>query len=634
MSHRSELIASNIEAYLAEHERKDLLRFLTCGSVDDGKSTLIGRLLHDAKLLYEDQLAAAAQDSKTQGTTGDEVDLALLMDGLRAEREQGITIDVAYRYFSTGDRKFIIADTPGHEQYTRNMATGASTCDLAVILVDAQLGIREQTRRHSFIASILGIKHVVVAVNKMDLVDFSREVFDAIREEYAAFAARLGIRDPHCIPLSALRGDNVVERSAAMPWYTGPPLMEHLETVEVSADRNLSDFRFPVQIVLRPDAGFRGYAGIVASGIVQKGDDVAVLPSGKRSRVSSIVTADGDLDRAFAPMSVALTLDDEIDVSRGDMIVHPHNTPRVDHDVEAMVVWMAEEPMVPGKPYLIKHTTRTTSGTVTSLRHRVDVNTLGTESAPTLDLNEIGRCHLSLEQPLLYDPYAQNRATGSLILIDPISNGTVGAGMILGLDSAKSDQLRGRLSSVTDDERRARYGQQPVTLLLTGLAGAGKSTIAYALERRLFEAGRSTSVLDGQNMRLGISKDLGFTFEDRSENLRRSAEVARVINEAGLICICAFLAPSRRARKNARDVLGAERFLEIHLDAPVEVCRERDREGLYPLADRGEIVNFPGVSAPYQAPEAPDLRLATGEMDVETCVERILELLRERGFIR
>ena len=634
MSHQSDLIATDIEGYLAQHEQKDLLRFLTCGSVDDGKSTLIGRLLHDSKLLYEDQLAAAASDSKTMGTTGDEVDLALLMDGLRAEREQGITIDVAYRYFSTADRKFIIADTPGHEQYTRNMATGASTCDLAVILIDARHGIRVQTKRHSYIAALLGIKHVVVAVNKMDLVDFSREVFDNIREAYGVFAVQLGIREPAFIPLSALRGDNVVDRSAATPWYAGPTLMEFLENVEISADLNLVDFRLPVQLVLRPDATFRGYAGTIASGIVQKGDEIAVLPSGRRSRVSSIVSQDGDLDRAFAPMSIALVLDDEIDVSRGDTIVHPQSTPRIDHDVEAMLVWMAEEPMVPGKPYLFKQTTRTTRGSVSSLRYSVDVNTLERESAPTLELNEIGRCGMSFEQPLIYDPYSMNRATGALIVIDPLTNGTVGAGMILGLDSARTDQLRGRLSSVTTEERLARYGQTPVTILLTGLAGSGKSTIAYALERRLFETGRATSVLDGQNMRLGISKDLGFSFADRSENLRRSAEVARVITDAGLICICAFLAPSRLARDNARDVLGSERFLEIHLDAPIDVCRARDREGMYPLADRGEIANFPGVSAPYEAPEAPDLRLATDQLDVETCVERILELLHARGFVR
>ncbi len=634
MSHQSNLIASDIDAYLAHHEQKDLLRLLTCGSVDDGKSTLIGRLLHDSKLVYEDQLAAAVSDSKTMGTTGDEVDLALLMDGLRAEREQGITIDVAYRYFSTPRRKFIIADTPGHEQYTRNMATGASTCDLAVILIDARHGIRVQTKRHSYIATLLGIKHLVVAVNKMDLVDFSRDVFDDIRAAYGAFAERLGIDDPECIPISALRGDNVVERSDATPWYAGPALMDYLENVKISAARNLADFRLPVQLVLRPDATFRAYAGTIASGIVQKGDEVAVLPSGRRSRVSSIVSQDGDLDRAFAPMSIALVLDDEIDVSRGDMIVHPQSTPRTDHDVEAMLVWMAEEPMVPGKPYLFKQTTRTTAGSVSSLRHKINVNTLERESAPTLELNEIGRCGLSFEHPLIYDPYSMNRATGALIVIDPLTNGTVGAGMILGLDSAKTDQLRGRLSSVTAEERDARYGQTPVTILLTGLAGAGKSTLAYALERRLFEAGRATSVLDGQNMRLGISKDLGFSFADRSENLRRSAEVARVINEAGLICICAFLAPSRLARDKASDVIGSERFLEIHLDAPIDVCRARDREGMYPLADRGEIANFPGVSAPYEAPEAPDLRLGTDALDVETCVERILELLRARGFVR
>jgi len=638
------LISTDIDAYLAQHEQKELLRFLTCGSVDDGKSTLIGRLLYDSKMIYEDQLAAIRRDSATHGTTGGDFDPALLTDGLKAEREQGITIDVAYRYFSTAKRKFIIADTPGHEQYTRNMATGASTCDLAIILIDARNGVLTQTRRHSFIASLLGIRHILVAINKMDLVDYSPEVFERIKAEFTAFATKLDMGDLHFIPMSALHGDNVVDASPNMPWYQGGPLMHLLENIHIASDRNFIDFRFPVQYVCRPDLAFRGYCGTVASGVVRPGDEVMVLPSRKTSRVQSIVTFEGPLEEAFPPMAVALTLEDEIDVSRGDMIVHPGNVPILSHKFDAMLVWMAEEPMVPGKPYAFKHLSKTAPGAVSTLRYQIDVNTLHRQQAPQLGLNEIGRCTISLNQPVAIDAYKQNRATGALVVIDRLTNVTVGAGMILdrsagddqpdGWDVApQSEQLQSETSSVTGRQRCARFGQKPVTILLTGLAGSGKTTIAYALERRLFDLGRAPCVLDGQNMRLGISRDLGFTAEDRSENLRRSAEVARLMNEAGLICVASFLAPSEAVRQRAREVVGSDRFLLVHLSAPVDVCRARDQEGLYPMADAGDIANFPGVSAEYEIPQRPDLVLPTHELPVADCVERIMALIEQRAVL-
>ena len=482
MSHQSELIAEDINAYLAQHERKELLRFLTCGSVDDGKSTLIGRLLYDSKMIYEDQLAAVQRDSAIHGTTGGDFDPALLTDGLKAEREQGITIDVAYRYFSTARRKFIIADTPGHEQYTRNMATGASTCDLAIILVDARHGVVEQTKRHSFITSLLGIKHVLVAINKMDLVDYSQEVFEQIKSDYAEFAARMSVEDLHFIPMSALLGDNVVEAGDNMPWYEGGTLMHMLETVHIASDRNLIDFRFPIQYVNRPNLDFRGFCGTVASGIVRKGDEVIALPSQKSSRIKEIVTMDGNVDEAFSPMSVTLTLEDEIDVSRGDMLVHPANMPRSEQKFDAMIVWMDEEPLVPGKQYAIKHTSKEVAGTVDTLRYRVDVNTLRRQDSPTLKLNEIGRCHLTLNQPIMYDGYRRNRGTGAFIVMDRLNNTTVAAGMILDRvttddqndywdDASTNQHLRSSTVEVTLEERSARFGQSPLTILLTGLTG-------------------------------------------------------------------------------------------------------------------------------------------------------------------
>lgn len=644
MSHQSDLIATDINAYLAQHERKELLRFLTCGSVDDGKSTLIGRLLFESKMIYEDQLAAIQKDSQRHGTTGGEMDLALLTDGLEDERQQGITIDVAYRYFSTDKRKFIIADTPGHEQYTRNMATGASTADLAIILIDARHGVLVQTKRHSFIVSLLGIKHIVVAINKMDLVDFSQETFEKIRADYQSFAARLDLPDVHFLPMSALKGDNVVQQSPQTPWYNGPTLMNLLETVYIGSDRNLEDFRFPVQLVTRPHLNFRGFCGTIASGIVRQGDEIMALPSRKTSRVKSIVTFDGEQTEAFAPQAVTLTLDDEIDISRGDMIVRPGNTPQVQQKFEAMVVWMAEEPMVPGKSYLFKQTSKQTPAQIGTLRYQIDVNTLHRKDAPTLALNEIGRCSLTLNQPICFDAYRRNRTTGAFILIDRLTNGTVGAGMILDRatnegrhdhwdDEPATTGLHGERSNVTGDERQARFGQKPATVLLTGLTGAGKSTLAYALERRLFDEGRAVVVLDGQNMRRGISKDLGFTADERSENLRRSAEVAKLFNDAGIIVLAAFVAPDEAVRQKAAAAIGRERFLVVHLDCPLEVCRQRDSEGHYKLADSGEIANFPGVSAPYEPPVKPDLVLKTDSLSVSQCVENIIALLEARSAL-
>ena len=643
MSHQSTLIASDIDEYLAQHERKELLRFITCGSVDDGKSTLIGRLFYESKMIYEDQLAAIKKDSSRYGTTGEEVDLALFTDGLEDERQQGITIDVAYRYFSTDKRKFIIADTPGHEQYTRNMATGASTADLAVILIDARHGVLPQTKRHSFIVSLLGIKHIVVAINKMDIVDYDQQVFEKIRQDYVDFAGRLELPDVHFMPISALKGDNVVTLSPKMPWYTGSPLMPLLETVYIGSDRNMEDFRFPVQYVLRPNLDFRGFSGTIASGIIRKGDEVMTLPSRKKSRVKSIVTYDGELEEAFAPLSVTITLTDEIDSSRGDMLVRPGNVPRVERKFDATVVWMAEEPMLPGKQYLFKQATKVSPGQIASLRYRIDINSLHREPAPTLALNEIGRCQVTLAEPIAFDAYRRNRGTGGFIIIDRLTNGTVAAGMILDRgdgdeadhwdDDASAEHLHREESGVSTEERQARFGQQAATVLFTGLAGSGKTSLAKAVERRLFDMGRAVTVLDGQNMRLGISRDLGFSAADRSENLRRSAEVARLFNDAGLICLASFVAPEEAVRQKVADRLGSERFLVVHLAAPLEVCRDRDTQGHYALADAGEITNFPGVSAPYEPPAKPDLTLATHEKSLSECVDAVLTLLESRGIL-
>jgi bifunctional enzyme CysN/CysC len=626
-----------IDAYLQRHQDKELLRLLTCGSVDDGKSTLIGRLLHDTHQIFEDQLAAIRRDSVRQGTTGGTVDLALLTDGLRAEREQGITIDVAYRYFSTDRRKFIIADCPGHEQYTRNMATGASNCHLAIILIDARHGVMPQTRRHSFICALLGIKHLVVAVNKMDLVGHDEAVFQRIRREYTEFVAKLDIHDVVFMPMSALTGDNVASPSTAMPWYAGPPLLAHLETVHIASDRNLEQLRLPIQLVQRPSHDFRGFAGTLASGVLRRGDEVLILPSGARSRVAKIITFDGELAAAETPMAVTVTLTDEVDVSRGDMIVHPDALPCVGDEVEATVVWLAERPFVAGRSYLVKHTTRTVPAELAVLHHAIDVNTLARRPSDGLAMNEVGRVTLALHRPIAYDAYKSNRATGAFILIDRTTNGTVGAGMLQERSELQAEQAWGDAelpaSAVGRGEREARLGQRGVTVLLTGLPASGKATLAYALERRLFDAGHTAVVLYGPAMRRSLSRDLGYSVDDRSENLRRSAEVARLMNEAGILCICAFVAPHRAVRARVRQLLGEGRSLEVYLTAPTEVCRQRDRTGMYAQAARGELKGFPGVNAPYEPPEQADLVLATDTLDVEACVEQVLELLKRRGAL-
>jgi bifunctional enzyme CysN/CysC len=633
MSHQSELISEDILAYLAQHERKELLRFLTCGNVDDGKSTLIGRLLHDSKMIYEDHLEAITRDSKKSGTTGEEVDLALLVDGLQAEREQGITIDVAYRYFSTTKRKFIIADTPGHEQYTRNMATGASNCDLAIILVDARYGVQTQTKRHSFIASLLGIKHIVVAINKMDLKDFDQGVFEQIKADYLKFAEGIALKPSslHFVPMSALKGDNVVNKSEKSPWYDGQSLMEILETVEVASDRNFDDLRFPVQYVNRPNLNFRGFAGTLASGIVRKGDDVIALPSGKGSRVKSIVTFEGELEHAGPGQAITITLEDEIDVSRGDMLVHGDNRPQVVDSFDAMLVWMAEEPMLPGKKYDFKRATSYVPGSIASITHRVDVNTLEHGSASSLHLNEIGQVRIALDAPIALDGYAYNRTTGSFIIIDRLTNGTVGAGMIIaepvGVQGAAGHH--GKLAHVSTEERAARFGQQPATVLFSGLSGAGKSTLAYAVERKLFDMGRAVYVLDGQNLRHDLSKDLAQDRAGRAENWQRGAHIARQFNEAGLLTLAAFVAPNAAGREQAKALIGAERLITVYVQASPQVCAERDPQGLY--AAGGD--NIPGESFPYDVPLDADLLIDTQNLSVEESVKQVLALLRERGAI-
>ncbi|MEQ1826673.1 MAG: sulfate adenylyltransferase subunit CysN [Pirellula sp.] len=640
MSHQSDLIAKDILAYLEQHERKELLRFITCGSVDDGKSTLIGRLLYDSKMLYEDQLAQIESESKVHGTTGGGFDPALVTDGLKAEREQGITIDVAYRYFSTAKRKFIIADTPGHEQYTRNMATGASTADLAIILIDARHGVLTQTKRHSFIVSLLGIRHVVVAINKMDLVGYSQERFEEICGDYRDFASRLDLPDLHFIPIVALHGENLVDSSTNMPWYRGSTLMNFLESVYIGSDRNLEDFRMPVQIVNRPNLDFRGFCGTLASGIIRQGDQIMVLPSKRTSKVKRIVTFDGDIAEAFCSQSVTLVLEDEVDCSRGDMIVRPGNVPKINNSFDATIVWMSSDALVPGKTYLFKHTTQMTTGQIDSLRYRVDVNTLHRSPAPDLQLNEIGRCSVTLSQPIYFDAYKRNRFTGSFIIIDRISNTTVGAGMISDRDSAKeptaaweksdamADVSERHRSEVNHEERAARFGQRPATVLFTGLTGTGKTTIARALERKLFDDGRAVAVLDGELMRRGVNVDLGYSTEDRSENLRRSAHVAKLFNDHGLICLAAFVAPNQSVRDRVAEVIGKERFLMIHCVADESVRLARDTKA----ASRAEAQGV-NVSV-YETPENANLVLNTGVQSIDECVDAIVELLRSQAILR
>jgi bifunctional enzyme CysN/CysC len=633
MAHVSDLIAEDIGAYLTQHEHKSLLRFITCGSVDDGKSTLIGRLLYESKMLFEDQLAALEADSKKVGTQGGDLDFALLVDGLAAEREQGITIDVAYRFFSTDRRKFIVADTPGHEQYTRNMVTGASTADLAIILVDARHGVQTQTRRHSFLVSLIGIKRVVVAINKMDLVGYSEATYRRILDDYRAFAAQLGLEDIVAIPMSALRGDNITEPSEAMGWYHGPTLMGYLETVEVDQKRRLKGvFRLPVQWVNRPNLDFRGFAGTIAGGSIEPGAAIRVQPSGRTSTVKRIVTADGDLPRAIAGQSVTLVLEDEVDISRGDVISSIDSPAEVADQFETTIVWMQDEPMMPGRAYLMKVGSRTVSATVSDIKYKVNVNTLEHLAAKQLALNEIAVCTLSIDRPIAFDPYDAVRETGGFILIDRISNATIGAGM-LRFALRRSHNIHMQHVDVDKATRGAMKGQKPCVLWFTGLSGAGKSTLANQLEKRLNALGRHTYLLDGDNVRHGLNKDLGFTEADRVENIRRVAEVAKLMVDAGLIVLTAFISPFRSERRMARALQQDGEFIEIFVDTPMQVAEERDPKGLYKKARRGEIKNFTGIDSPYEAPENAEIRVDTSGRDIGQTVEDIMMRLRDLGIL-
>jgi bifunctional enzyme CysN/CysC len=630
---RDDLLANDIEGYLDAHEHKSMLRFITCGSVDDGKSTLIGRLLYDSKLVFEDHLTALESDSKKVGTQGGELDFALLVDGLAAEREQGITIDVAYRFFSTEQRKFIVADTPGHEQYTRNMVTGASTAELAVILIDGRKGVLTQTRRHSYLVSLLGIRHVVLAINKLDLVDYSQQVFDEIVDDYRAFAKEIGLEDIVAIPLSALRGDNITELSENTPWYTGPTLIGHLETVDVIEDLAGKPLRLPVQWVNRPDLDFRGFAGQIAGGTVRPGDRIRILPSGRESTVARIVTFDGDLDEAVAGQSVTITLTDEIDVSRGDVIAAASAPAAVADQFESHIVWMSEEPMLPGRPYLLKVGTRTVGVTVAQPKYKVNVNTLEHTAAKTLELNEIGVCNINLDRPVPFDPYGENRDMGGFVLIDRFTNATVAAGL-LHFALRRADNVHWQAIEVDKTAHAALKGQRPALVWFTGLSGAGKSTIANIVERKLHEQGRHTYLLDGDNVRHGLNKDLGFTDADRVENVRRVAEVAKLMVDAGLIVLASFISPFRAERRMARELLGDGEFVEVFVDASIEVAESRDVKGLYAKARRGELANFTGIDSPYEEPESPEIHLdVSGSLTSEQAADQVLEHLRAAGII-
>ena len=632
MAHKSDLISSDIHAYLKSHEHKGLLRFITCGSVDDGKSTLIGRLLYESKLIFEDQLAALEADSKKVGTQGGELDFALLVDGLAAEREQGITIDVAYRFFSTDRRKFIVADTPGHEQYTRNMVTGASTADVAVILIDARKGVLTQTRRHSYIVSLLGIRHVVLAINKMDLVDYSQKTFDDIVAAYREFAKQIGLTNIVPVPLSALRGDNILERSTRTPWYDGPTLMGYLESVEIEDDLQTKPFRLAVQWVNRPNQDFRGFAGTIASGKIRRGDPVRVLPSGRQSRVTRIVDYERDLETAVAGQSVTLTLADEIDVSRGDVIAAADSPPAVSDQFQATIIWMHDEPMLRGRPYIIKLGTRTLTGSITTPRHKVNVNTLERLAAKQLELNEIGVCNLSFDRAIPFDPYADNRETGGFILIDKLSNDTVGAGL-LNFALRRAENIHWQALDVNKIARSSLKGQRACVLWFTGLSGAGKSTVANLVEKRLHALGRHTYTLDGDNVRHGLNKDLGFTDADRVENIRRVAEVSRLMVDAGLIVLVSFISPFRSERRLARELMQPGEFLEVFVDTPLAEAEKRDVKGLYKKARRGELKNFTGIDSPYEPPEHPEIHLRTVLQSPEEAAEQILKTLRDGGML-
>jgi bifunctional enzyme CysN/CysC len=632
MSHQSDLIATDILGYLKQHEEKSLLRFITCGSVDDGKSTLIGRLLYDSKMIFEDQLNALEADSKKMGTQGQDIDFALLVDGLAAEREQGITIDVAYRFFSTEKRKFIVADTPGHEQYTRNMATGASTADVAILLIDARKGVLTQTRRHSFIASLLGIKNIVLAVNKIDLVDYSEQVVRDIEAEYREFSKDFGFTDITPIPLSALKGDNILAASENTPWYKGLSLLEYLETVNMDDVRQTGDFRMGVQWVNRPNLDFRGFSGTIANGTVRVGDPIKALPSAQESTVASIVTYDGNLDEAVAGEAVTITLADEIDISRGDVIAGKNHPPEVADQFEAKIIWMHEDAMLPGRPYLIKTANKTLPGHVTDLKFKVNVNTLEQTAAKKLELNEIGVCNISLDSRIAFDPYAKTPDLGNFIIIDRLTNNTVGVGMIE-FALRRASNIHWQSLDVNKIARAEMKHQRPALLWFTGLSGSGKSTIANIVEKRLFARARHTYVLDGDNVRHGLNQDLGFTDADRVENIRRVGEVAKLMVDAGLVVMTSFISPFRAERRMVHDLMDEGEFVEVFIDTPIEVCAERDPKGLYKKAQAGEIKNFTGYDSPYEAPERAAIHVKTDEMNAEECADVIIDYLEENGYL-
>ena len=621
------MIAQDIDAYLVAHQHKSLLRFITCGSVDDGKSTLIGRLLYDAKMIFEDHLVALEADSKRFGTQGQNIDFALLVDGLAAEREQGITIDVAYRFFATEKRKFIVADTPGHEQYTRNMVTGASSADLAVILIDARKGVLTQTRRHSYLAHLIGIHNLVLAVNKMDLIDYDQAKYEAIVADYRRFAVSIGIKEFTPIPISGFRGDNVTTRSENTPWYTGASLIEHLETVEldVTIDQG-KPFRLPVQWVIRPNLDFRGFSGLVASGRIKPGDAVRVLPSGKTSTVARIVTFDGDLPEAVAGQSITLTLTDEVDCSRGDVLALADNPPEVANQFEATLVWMADEAMLPGRSYWLKLGTQLVSAQVQPPKYQINVNTLEHLAAKTLDLNAIGVVTLATDKPIVFEPYAANHDLGGFILIDKFSNGTVAAGM-LHFALRRSQNVHWQALEITREAHAEQKHQPPALLWFTGLSGAGKSTIANLVEKRLYALGKHSFLLDGDNVRHGLNKDLGFTEVDRIENIRRVGEVAKLMTDAGLIVLTAFISPFRAERELVRSMLAPGEFIEIHIDTALAEAERRDVKGLYKKARAGALKNFTGIDSPYEAPEQPEIRIDTAQMTADQAAEFIVERL-------
>ena len=630
MSHISSLIATDIDSYLKSHEEKSLLRFITCGSVDDGKSTLIGRMLYESHMLFDDQLSSLKIDSKKVGTQGEEIDFALLVDGLAAEREQGITIDVAYRFFSTDKRKYIVADTPGHEEYTRNMATGASTADVAIILVDAEQGVLTQTRRHSFIVSMVGVKNVLLAINKLDLVEYSQQVYDDIVSEYREFAdSALNLESITPIPISALMGDNVVNKSENTPWFNGQTIMQYLETVEVSNQKALQSFRMPVQWVNRPNSKFRGFSGLIASGEINTGDEVRILPGGNTSRIKSIITWEGELPKAKAGKSVTITLEDEIDVSRGDIIA-PFTDPCGEADqFQTRILWMNNDAMMPGRQYLLKSSTQSATLTLGKLKHRIDVNTLDLLPAKTLQLNEIGVCNISLDKRIAFDSYDENQTMGGFIIVDRLSNNTVGMGLI---DFAlrRSENIHWQKMDVSQNSRAEQKSQTPRIIWFTGLSGSGKSSIANILEKKLQSLGKHTITLDGDNIRHGLNRDLGFTEADRVENIRRVGEVAKLMLNSGLICITSFISPFESERAMARSLVSENEFVEVFVDTPLSVCEERDVKGLYAKARSGEIPNFTGISSPFEGPKNPEIRIDTTKISAEEAANQIIEFITKQ----